>query len=73
MWIHELSQINNLDKESINTITKKTKNKLNIFGKEVFLPLRIALIGANTGPDIYSIIYVLGTEESVKRLDKWIK
>ena len=61
-----------LDKESINFIIKKTKNKLDIYGKNMFLPLRLALIGTPSGPDIFSIIYVLGITESSARLERWI-
>ena len=73
LWKHELCQIKSLDKESINFIIKKTKNKLDIYGKNMFLPLRLALIGTPSGPDIFSIIYVLGITESATRLERWIQ
>ena len=72
-WIDELLEIKHLDKESINEIIKKTKTELDISGKNLFLPLRLALIGAKHGPDIFSIIYIIGIEDTVIKLTKLIK
>lgn len=42
------------------------------FGK-VMMPLRLALVGALQGPDVFDIMYMLGKTETIKRLDKLIK
>ena len=73
LWAEELQKLNDLNKESINNIIKKTKNNLDISGKNLFLPLRLALIGFQHGPDIFSIIHILGLKDSIKNLTKWIK
>ena len=41
------------------------------FGK-VMMPLRLALVGALQGPDVFDIIYMIGTAETVKRIDALI-
>ena len=38
------------------------------FGK-VMMPLRLALVGAMKGPDVFEISALLGKEETVSRLE----
>lgn len=38
------------------------------FGK-VMMPLRLALVGALQGPDVFDIIYMIGKAETLKRID----
>ena len=68
LWILELKSINNVSKESINSIISKSKDSLQIFGKNLFFPLRIVLIGQTHGPDLLTIIDILGIKETIKRL-----
>ncbi len=42
------------------------------FGK-VMQPLRLALVGALQGPDVFDIMFMLGKEESIKRIKKVIE
>ncbi|MCP9199299.1 glutamate--tRNA ligase [Gramella sp. GC03-9] len=42
------------------------------FGK-VMMPLRIALVGALQGPDLYKIAEMIGKEETINRIQKAIK
>ena len=46
-------------------------NILNVKGKNLFFPLRILLIGETHGPDLHTIINILGVKESIKRLKAW--
>ncbi|WP_298755499.1 glutamate--tRNA ligase [uncultured Psychroserpens sp.] len=41
------------------------------FGK-VMMPLRLALVGALQGPDVFDIIYMIGKAETLKRIDNLI-
>ncbi|WP_298893641.1 glutamate--tRNA ligase [uncultured Psychroserpens sp.] len=41
------------------------------FGK-VMMPLRLALVGALQGPDVFDIIYMIGKAETLKRIDSLI-
>ncbi len=45
-----------------------TSNEIG-FGK-VMMPLRLALVGALQGPDVFDIMYMIGKAESVKRIEK---
>ena len=42
------------------------------FGK-VMMPLRLALVGALQGPDVFDIMYMIGKNETVKRIDNLIE
>ena len=48
-----------------------TKNEIS-FGK-VMMPLRLALVGALQGPDVFDIMFMIGKDETVKRIENIIK
>ena len=37
------------------------------------MPLRLALVGALQGPDVFDIMYMIGKNETVKRIDSLIE
>ena len=41
------------------------------FGK-VMMPLRLALVGALQGPDVFDIMYLIGKTETLKRIEALI-
>ena len=55
--------------DNIQTTVKDwiTSNDIG-FGK-VMMPLRLALVGALQGPDVFDIIYMIGKAETLKRID----
>ncbi len=71
LWIKELNILQDFNKQKIDDIILISKNDLNIFGKNLFIPLRIALIGKTHGPDIFTLVDILGIEESIKRLKRF--
>ncbi|AUS05141.1 glutamate--tRNA ligase [Pseudotamlana carrageenivorans] len=58
--------------ENIQTTIKGwiTSNEIG-FGK-VMMPLRLALVGALQGPDVFDIMYMIGKNESIKRIENVI-
>lgn len=48
-----------------------TTNQIN-FGK-VMMPLRLALVGALQGPDVFDIMFMIGKVETIKRIENIIK
>ena len=42
------------------------------FGK-VMMPLRLALVGALQGPDVFDIMYMIGKAETVRRIEGLVK
>lgn len=64
-----ISGISDFTLENIQTEVKAWIAKKEIgFGK-VMQPLRLALVGAMQGPDVFEIIYMIGKNETVKRLE----
>ncbi|WGD35799.1 glutamate--tRNA ligase [Olleya sp. YS] len=68
-----VSNINNFEVETLQTEIKGwiTKNEIG-FGK-VMMPLRLALVGALQGPDVFDIMFMIGKNESIKRIEKLIE
>jgi len=68
--LEKLSSINFQDthdcKKSIDEIGKE----LNLKGKDLYWPLRVALSGSNKGPDLGLIISLLGKEKVKARIEK---
>lgn len=60
-------------KETIQDAVKGwiTSNEIG-FGK-VMMPLRLALVGALQGPDVFDIMFMIGKAESIKRINQFIK
>ncbi len=69
LWINHLKKIDDITSENINNIIMSSKNELGIAGKKLFIPLRLALIGKEHGPDLFTIINILGIDESINRLN----
>ena len=67
-WIDKLEKIKEINETTINNLIQDSIKKLNISGKNLFIPLRIGLINKIHGPDLSTIITILGVKESIKRL-----
>ena len=67
-----ISPIEGFSVENLQTKIKSwiTDNEIG-FGK-VMMPLRLALVGALQGPDVFDIMFMIGKGETVKRIDKAI-
>ena len=50
----------------------QSSESMEVSGKQIFFPLRGALYGKLQGPDLYTIISILGIDESVRRLKQYI-
>lgn len=53
----------------IKMILNQLKSQLSLSGKELFMPLRIALTGELHGPELHYIVRLLGTDKLQKRLE----
>jgi len=64
--------INSIEDFELETLTTTVKtwitNKEIGFGK-VMMPLRLALVGALQGPDVFDIMYMIGKAETVERIE----
>lgn len=70
-WLYdELSQNIPLNGDKVTAIVNKGMQDLGIKGKNYYTPLRLALIRSPHGPDIPSIVDILGDQETINRLKK---
>ncbi|NOZ08665.1 MAG: glutamate--tRNA ligase [FCB group bacterium] len=69
-WLDNLHKLAHPDEESLKELIQKTTDELGISGKNLYWPLRIALYGSPHGPDIPTLLKILGLKESIKRLQR---
>ena len=68
--IHLIDDIDEYTVDNLTTVIKGWITANNIgFGK-VMMPLRLALVGALQGPDVFEIMYMIGKTETVNRIKK---
>ena len=66
----DLRNLAEFDRDSINNIFKELRKKLPVKAKKIYRPVRLALTGRDSGPELSDIIYIFGLEEVEKRLDE---
>ena len=59
--------------ENILEATKKVLKESKVKGKEFYHPLREILTGKDSGPDLVNLIYLLGRENVVSRLKRFLE
>lgn len=65
----ELAEIEVIDEEFASTIMKKIQKKTGVKGKNLFMPVRVALTGQVHGPDLVKMLIVLGKQNIFKRIE----
>ena len=65
----ELKEVDKIDQEYANSLMKKVQKRSGIKGKNLFMPTRVALAGSLHGPEFAKIIYLLGKENILARID----
>lgn len=65
----ELDQIEEVDEEFSTTVMKKIQKSTGIKGKNLFMPMRIAITGQQHGPDLDKIMLVLGKQNLLQRIE----
>lgn len=68
----KLSGMDMLDPLAVKAVLKEITKELNLKGKDVFMPIRIALTGQMHGPDLDRIIALLGKDNIKARLEKTV-
>lgn len=58
-----------LDVPTAQAILKGITKELKLGGKKVYMPIRIALTGKAHGPELDSLIAIIGKERTIKRID----
>ena len=68
-WIDALATQTSWMPEELSALVKKASADLGIKGKDFYFPLRLALFGNCHGPDIPTLIGILGRDEAIRRLE----
>jgi len=68
-WVEALESEEVWTEKDINDLIRKTSEELEVKGKNLYFPLRIALFGSGHGPDIWVLYNILGKEEVINRFN----
>lgn len=63
-----LKELEVLDKASVKAVFKQIQKGNKLKGKEVYMPIRVALTGNQHGPELVEMVPLLGVERSSKRI-----
>ncbi|MBZ4688256.1 MAG: glutamyl-tRNA synthetase [Clostridiales bacterium] len=66
--LSKLQEAEDLEPENVKKILKSITKELKLGGRKVFMPIRIALTGQMSGPEMHDVIPVLGIEKVEKRI-----
>lgn len=66
----KLEALEEVTADTVNPLFKEVRKELKVNGKQVFMPIRIALTGQMHGPELPQIIALLGKETVLERLKK---
>lgn len=72
-YLQELQSISELNAGQFKTIMKKVQKETGVRGKQLWMPLRIALTGAMHGPELVYIAEYLGKDENIRRIRQQLK
>lgn len=72
-YVEKLKEIKEEDYnyESLRDALKFVQKEYKIKGKELFMPMRVALTYKTSGPGIYPMLLILGKEKSIKRIEEF--
>jgi len=65
----KLISLTEIEPGTVKKMLKSITKDLNLGGKKVFQPLRVAITGKTKGPELHDLIPVLGVEACVKRVN----
>ncbi len=68
-----VESVEDFDVEPLQTAIKGWITSKDISFGKVMMPLRLALVGGLSGPDVFDIMYLIGKPETLKRINKLIE
>ena len=73
LFSHRINEIEKPSKEDFENTLKNICQEKNIGLGKLIHPLRLALSGVGIGPGIFDLTYILGKEETIKRINNILK
>ncbi len=68
--IKELNALEDFSSDNIKVVFNKVRKDTGVGGRKFYHPLRVALTGRSSGPDLVSFSEIMGKEEIINRLNK---
>lgn len=68
--LNQIESIENWNSDNIKKAIKNVQKATNIKGRPLFMGARVLVTGLDHGPDLASSIYLIGQDETIKRLKK---
>lgn len=65
----QLAEVDQIDQDFADGFMKKVQEASGVKGKNLFMPSRVALTGSARGPEFAKVLYLLGKENVLARLD----
>jgi len=72
MLINKIVELQNWKSEDLGNLVKEWMKESGVKGKEFYHPLRLALYGKSSGPDIPKLLHVYGKEGSIDRIKYYL-
>ncbi|MGG3692457.1 glutamate--tRNA ligase [Heyndrickxia ginsengihumi] len=70
--VNELNQLEVFEADEVKQAIKRVQKATGHKGKKLFMPIRIAVSGVSHGPELPSVIELLGKEKVIQRIQKLI-
>lgn len=67
-----IATTNAITGDEAKVLLKEVGRSLKLKGKQIFMPVRVALTGSTQGPDLDLVMAILGREAIAHRLSRWI-
>ena len=65
---NEIESLNNWSVTALEQVIEDVKNKMNVKGKLLYMPIRIAACGSMHGPELAQALYLIGKDTILKRI-----
>lgn len=65
-----ITNTDDLSSQGLQAIIKNIQTKCGIKGKDLYMPIRLAVTGHEHGPDLAKIMAAIGKEELIKRIEE---
>lgn len=69
LFIEKIKKLNQPQKNDYESALNETAEALNVGKGKLIHPLRLAVSGQSTGPGMFDLLFILGTEEIIKRIN----
>ncbi|MCX6162575.1 MAG: glutamate--tRNA ligase [Ignavibacteriae bacterium] len=69
-YAEKINQYSSPQKEDFETALSETAAEMNVGNGDVIHPLRLAVSGVGGGPGIFDIVYIIGKEKTINRINR---